>query len=179
MKFRIKATCCMITLMALFFGAGGSALISITFQTSLQQEKTAAQESYRMILNTLQIVNNMDEWTDEKDISKILEQLSAQDAFGAALQLHSQTETLYSKGTVVAHFRNLSEQIDTSHLACTVFSAPDSRHYLQLSGSFFVGREIYYLDAAYDISSIYEARTSQQNLYQQIFIILLLACACF
>lgn len=104
MKFRIKATCCMITLMALFFGAGGSALISITFQTSLQQEKTAAQESYRMILNTLQIVNNMDEWTDEKDISKILEQLSAQDAFGAALQLHSQTETLYSKGTVVAHF---------------------------------------------------------------------------
>ena len=179
MKFRIKATCCMITLMALFFGAGGSALISITFQTSLQQEKTAAQESYRRILNTLQIVNNMDEWTDEKDISKILEQLSAQDAFGAALQLHSQTETLYSKGTVVAHFRNLSEQIDTSHLACTVFSAPDSRHYLQLSGSFFVGREIYYLDAAYDISSIYEARTSQQNLYQQIFIILLLACACF
>lgn len=132
-----------------------------------------------MILNTLQIVNNMDEWTDEKDISKILEQLSAQDAFGAALQLHSQTETLYSRGTVVAHFKNLSEQIDTSHLACTIFSAPDSRHYLQLSGSFFVGRKIYYLDAAYDISSIYEARTSQQNLYQQIFIILLLACACF
>lgn len=179
MKFRIKATCCMITLISLFFGAGGSALISSTFQTSLQQEKTAAQESYRMILNTLQIVNNMDEWTDEKDISKILEQLSAQDAFGAALQLHSQTETLYSKGTVAAHFKNLSEQTDVSHLACTIFSAPDFHYYLQLSGSFFVGREVYYLDAAYDITSIYETRSKQQELYQQIFIILVLACACF
>ncbi len=71
MKFRIKATCCMITLMALCFGAGGSALISITFHTSLQQEKIAAQESYRMILNTLQVVNNIGKWTDEKDISQI------------------------------------------------------------------------------------------------------------
>ena len=76
MKFRTKAACCMILLMALFFAAGGSALISVTFHTSLQQEKASAHESYRMILNTLQIVNSMDEWTDEKDISKILEQLS-------------------------------------------------------------------------------------------------------
>ena len=51
----------MISLMALFFGAGSSALISTTFQTSLQQEKRAAQESYHMILNTLQVVNNMDQ----------------------------------------------------------------------------------------------------------------------
>ena len=47
----------MIILMALFFGAGSSALISITFQASLDQEKNAAQESYCMILNTLQVVN--------------------------------------------------------------------------------------------------------------------------
>ena len=78
MKFRLKTTCCMLTLMALFFGAGGSALISVTFQNSLLQEKRAAQESYRMILNTLQVVNSMDSWSDEKDISETLEQLSAQ-----------------------------------------------------------------------------------------------------
>lgn len=140
MKFRLKATCCMIILMALFFGAGGSALISTTFYTSLQQEKKTAHESYRMILNTLQIVNNMDEWTDEKDITKILEQLSAQDAFGAALQLHSESGILYSKGAVAAHFKDLSGQIDTSHLACTIFSAPDTCYYLQLSGSFLSAR---------------------------------------
>ena len=178
MKFRAKATCCMIILMALFFGAGGSALVSIPFHTSLRQAKAAAHTSDRMILNTLQIVNNMEEWDDEKDLSKILEQLSSQDAFSAALQLHSQNETLYSKGTAAAYLKDLSGQTDSSHLACTVISAPESGYYLQLSGSFFVGKEIYYLDAAYDITSIYETRSQQQELYQQIFIVLVCACAC-
>ena len=41
MKFRAKATCCMIILMALFFFFLGSALVSITFDTSLRQEKAA------------------------------------------------------------------------------------------------------------------------------------------
>ncbi len=179
MKFRLKTTCCMISLMALFFGAGSSALISITFQTSLKQEKLAAQESYHMILNTLQVVNSMDQWTDEKDLSKILEQLSTQGSFWAALQLRSQTEMLYSEGTAAAHFLELTDQIDTTHLACAIFSMPSDSYYLQLSGSFFVGKETYYLDAAYDISSVYNARTQQQDIYQQIFAILLAACACF
>lgn len=179
MKFRLKTTCCMLTLMALFFGAGGSALISVTFQNSLLQEKRAAQESYRMILNTLQVVNSMDEWTDEKDISKTLEQLSAQDAFGAALQLHSKTKILYSKGAAAAHFVNLTGQTDTTHLACTIFSTPEAFYYLQLSGSFYIDKDIYYLDAAYNISPVYEARRQQQEMYQHIFMILLAACACF
>ncbi len=179
MKFRLKTTCCMLTLMALFFGAGGSALISVTFQNSLLQEKRAAQESYRMILNTLQVVNSMDSWSDEKDISETLEQLSAQDAFGAALQLHSETKTLYSKGPAAAHFVNLTGQTDTTHLACTIFSTPEAYYYLQLSGSFYIDKDIYYLDAAYNISSIYETRRQQQEIYQYIFIILLAACACF
>ena len=165
----------MLTLMALFFGAGGSALISVTFQNSLLQEKRAAQESYRMILNTLQVVNSMDSWSDEKDISETLEQLSAQDAFGAALQLHSETKTLYSKGPAAAHFVNLTGQTDTTHLACTIFSTPEAYYYLQLSGSFYIDKDIYYLDAAYNISSIYETRRQQQEIYQYIFIILLAA----
>lgn len=186
MKFRLKTTCCMIVLMALFFGAGSSALISVTFQTSLQQEKFAAQESYRMILNTLQVVNSMGEWTDEKDMSDILKQISAQGSFWAALRLYSSAETLYSQGKAAAFFRELTEPADKAeppsdeaHLASAVFCTPDASYYLQLSGSFFVGKDVYYLDAAYDISSIYEARTRQQDIYQQIFLILIAACACF
>lgn len=179
MKFRIKTTCCMISLMALFFGAGSSALISTTFQTSLQQEKLAAQESYHMILNTLQVVNNMDQWKDEKDLSKILEQLSTQGSFWAALQLRSQKEILYTAGSAAAHFLELADQIDTTHLACAIFSVPAASYYLQLSGSFYVGKEAYYLDAAYDISSVYNARRQQQDIYQQVFAILLAASACF
>ncbi len=185
MKFRLKATCCMITLMSLLFGAGSSALISITFETSLRQEKIAAQKSYRMILNTLQVVNRMEEWTDEKDISKILKQLSAQGSYWAALRLYTQatqTGSVYSEGTMAAHFIDLTGKIDTTHLACTIISAPDganASYYLQLSSSFSVDHTVYYLDAAYDITSIYDARRWQQELYQNIFAILLAACAFF
>ncbi len=179
MKFRFKAVCCMIILMALLFGTGSSALISISFQHSLQQEKQSALESYRMILNTLQVVNSMGQWTEDKDISKILEQLSSQGTFWAALQLHTESESLYSQGAAVPHFVDLSSQIDTTHLASTIFTISDTVCYLQLSGSFSVEKTVFYLDIAYDISSIYEERMEQQHIYRQIFIILLAACAFF
>lgn len=169
----------MITLMSLLFGAGGSALTSITFQTSLQQEKLAAQQSYRMILNTLQVVNSMDDWKDEKQIPKILKQLSTQGSYWAALQLHTKAESLYSEGGAAAYFIKLYDQIDTTHLACAVITTPDAHYYLQLSGSFSVDKTVYYLDAAYDITSIFDARKQQQDIYMQIFAILLSACAFF
>lgn len=178
MKFQLKTVCCMIILMALFFGAGSSALISITFQASLDQEKNAAQESYCMILNTLQVVNGMEHWTEKTDISKILDQLSGQNVSWSALRLHSKKKTLYSKGDAAEYFTNLNDKIDPNHLACTIVTMPEQSHYLQLSGSFYVGKQLYYLDAAYNIDSIYEVRGRLQNIYQQIFLILLLACAC-
>ncbi len=179
MKFRFKVTCCMIILMALCFGAGSSALISISFQNSLNQEKQSAQESYRMILNTLQVVNNLEQLSEKNDISKILEQLSSRGTFWAALQLHANTDTLYSQGTAVPYFIDLSSQIDNTHLASTIFSVSDTTYYLQLSGSFFVGKTIFLLDIAYDISSIYEARLQQQYTYRQIFLVLLAGCGFF
>lgn len=178
MKFQLKTVCCMIILMALFFGAGSSALISITFQASLDQEKNAAQESYCMILNTLQVINGMEHWTEKTDISKILGQLSGQNVSWSALQLHSKKKTLYSKGDAAQYFTNLNDKIDPEHLACTIITAPGQSHYLQLSGSFYVGKQLYYLDAAYNIDSIYEVRKRLQTIYQQIFSLLLAACAC-
>ena len=179
MKFQLKTVCFMIILMALFFGAGSSALISITFQASFEQEKKAAQESYCMILNTLQVVNNMEHWTEKTDISKILEQLSGQNVTWSALKLHSKKKTLYSKGDAAKYFTNLNSKIDPKHLACTIITVSEKSHYLQLSGSFYVGKQLYYLDAAYNINSIYEVRKQLQDIYQQIFSIMLIACACF
>lgn len=169
----------MMIVMSLLFGAGSSALISISFQNSLRQEKQAAQASYRMILNTLQVVNRMDEWTEEEDISKILEQLSSQGTFWAALKLRSKDAVLYSDGTAAADFIDLAGQIDNTHLASTFFSTSETAHYFQLSGCFSVGKSVFYLDVAHDISSIYQSRLQQQNAYQRIFTILLAACAFF
>ncbi len=179
MKFRLKITCCMIILMALCFGAGSSVLISTSFKNSLRQEKQSARKSYRMVLNTLQVVNNLDQLSDKNDISKILEQLSSRGTFWAALQLHTVSDTLYSQGTAAPYFVDLGSRTDNTHLAGTIFTVPDTTCYLQLSGSFSVGKTEFLLDIAYDISSIYETRLQQQHTYRQVFIGLLVTCAFF
>lgn len=179
MKFRFKVACCMIILMALCFGAGSSAMISISFQNSLRQEQQSARESYRMILNTLQVVSNMEPLTQKNDISKILEAISSQGTFWAALWLHSNADTLYAQGDAAPYFIDLSGSADQTHLAGTVFSISDTAYYFQLSGSFSVGKTIFFLDIAYDISSIYEARMLQQHTYRQVFLVLLSTCAFF
>ena len=55
MKFRIKVTLCMISLMAILFAIGGTALIYNSFENSMAREISSAQKSYDMILNTLKI----------------------------------------------------------------------------------------------------------------------------
>lgn len=42
MKFHLKMTLCMLAVLAALFGAGGSLLISESFEDSLEREKTAA-----------------------------------------------------------------------------------------------------------------------------------------
>lgn len=60
MKFRVKIMACMLCLMSVLFGAGGSALILISFQNSLEGEIATAENSYRMLLYTLQVAGGTD-----------------------------------------------------------------------------------------------------------------------
>ena len=60
MKFRLKIMACMLCLMSVLFGAGGSALILISFQNSLEGEIATAENSYRMLLYTLQVAGGTD-----------------------------------------------------------------------------------------------------------------------
>lgn len=179
MKFRTKVTFCMISLMSVLFGAGGSALISFSFQDALHQEEKSAKESYSMILNTLQIVNNMENWSTEQDVSQVLEQLSSQGASWSAIHLFSEDTSFYSQGEIVSSLQDLTAHTDSTHCAYTVLSLPDSAYYLQVSGSFSIGNTVLYLDVAYDISSIYATREQQLRTFIWIFLILISACAVF
>lgn len=179
MKFRTKVMFCMISLMSVLFGIGGSALISLSFQNTLYQEEKSAIASYRMILNTLQIANNMEDWYTQNDLSQILEQLSAQEVSWSAIRLSSDSELLYSQGQIADFMLDLSEQIDSTHCAYTVFSMSDNSYYIQVSGSFYMGNTTLNLDITFDISSIYETYWQQQRIYLWIFFLLLFLCAVF
>ena len=178
MKFRLKITLCMLCLLSLLFGIGGSALISISFQNSLEREREAAHLTYQMLLNTLSVINRIEALRDADDISAVLSQLLSQRAASwSALRISTPARTFYESGS--------SEQLEDLNFDeiipeyCFVSSrfAPDGRHYLQLSGAFVLGSETLYLDALQDVSSVYEMRSQQQDSYRKIYLWLIVACA--
>ena len=79
MKFRVKMTLCMLSLLSVLFGAGGSLLIAESFQSSLEREKSAAFASCRTVWSVLQIVNGLDSYLDAEAIVQAVDQLYVQD----------------------------------------------------------------------------------------------------
>lgn len=78
MKFSAKIMFCMLCLLSVLFGIGGSLMISLSFNESLERERTSAYNSYQAVLGTLQIVNSVNKQIDYEDIAGTLEQLSDQ-----------------------------------------------------------------------------------------------------
>ena len=96
MKFRLKITLCMLCLLSLLFGVGGSLLIGLSFRNSLERERASAYNAYQMVLGTLQAVGSVNGRLDGGDITRTLEQLSAQNAGAwAALRLYTDEQDLY------------------------------------------------------------------------------------
>lgn len=78
MKFRYKVTICMISLIALIFGIGGTALLYVSFQNSVESEKSLAAKSFNMVIRTMSIMSQTSTWTTTNEISsdfaKIIDQ---------------------------------------------------------------------------------------------------------
>lgn len=177
MKFRYKITLYMVSLLALFYGIGGTILISRSFQSALEQEKEAAVNSYQMILDTLQVVNQIDSWSSESNASDILEELSRQNHTSwDGLRLVSGANVLYRSGNMEPFFQDMSRELEPGHCVILQFSDDNQKQYLQISGYVQVGEKELVLDMAYDITSIYENRKAQQDIYYRIYIIMLIIC---
>ena len=122
MKFRIKMTLSMLCLLSLIFGIGGSALISISFQTALEREKESAKSAYHMILNTLQVINDIDIRKFSSGMTNILEQIYSQsNASWSALRLKSSEDMMYEEGSVSKYLDDFSNEIEPAHCLITHF----------------------------------------------------------
>ena len=97
MKFRLKITLCMIWLLSLSFGIGGSLMIGSSFSSALSQEKAAAEDSYRFLIRTIEMVNSISTLPNTSDIAGILKEM---DSMGMtnfdALRLLSGDEIAYT-----------------------------------------------------------------------------------
>lgn len=68
----------MISLIALIFGIGGTALLYVSFQNSVESEKSLAAKSFNMVIRTMSIMSQTSTWTTTNEISsdfaKIIDQ---------------------------------------------------------------------------------------------------------
>ena len=176
MKFRLKVVLCMVCLVSLLFGGGSCALISLSFQSALEREQTAARASYDLLLRTLQLVGQAEDWKRPQAVSRGLEQLAGQDTFTwSALCLSAGDSHLYQQGKAAQSF--LALEVAPEQDAMTSFRH-GGQHYLQLTGQVMtVAGQRLVLSAAYDITSIYQTRQQQLSAYGKIFAGLLVICA--
>ena len=183
MKFRTKVVVCMISILSIIFGAGSSALILNSFNSALDREKKSAIQSYEMILNTLKVVNGVEAWADSKDISNTIKEMSTQrNTSWAGIHIYTENNELYKDGKMKDKSGGLLEStkskknIDEKSCITKVIAGNDKEKYLKVSGALKVGKEKCYLDVAYDISPIYEERDKLQQIYYEVFAIMIALC---
>ena len=112
MKFRLKIMACMLCLMSVLFGAGGSALILISFQNSLEGEIATAENSYRMLLYTLQVAGGTDLFAGTENMRNALRQMTGQKgAYWDAVLLASGDEVVYRQGEIAEKWLSGEGQI--------------------------------------------------------------------
>lgn len=112
MKFRVKIMACMLCLMSVLFGAGGSALILISFQNSLEGEIVTAENSYRMLLYTLQVAGGTDLFAGTENMRNALRQMTGQKgAYWDAVLLASGDEVVYRQGEIAEKWLSGEGQI--------------------------------------------------------------------
>ncbi len=175
MKFRLKITLCMLGLLSLLFGVGGSLLIALSFHNSLEREQTAAYNAYQMVLGTLEIVS-VNGQLDQKVISRALEQLAGQNVGSwTALRLYTATQVIYEDGASGLAYP--AEPSLPGSCAIRYESTDQSKPALLLTGALQAGGETLYLDMACDIAPLFAARRAQQQTYQWVFLLLVGLCA--
>ena len=177
MKFRLKMTLCMLSVLSLLFGAGGSLLISGFFQDSLEREKDAAFSSYRMAWSALQIVNSLTPYLDSEAIVRTMDQLCLQDsAAWTALRLTT-AEGLLFESNIRYPFPEDNVLPDPGACRFQVVDSGAGQHWLLLSSAVKTNEEPLYLYAAHDISGLYTMRQSQQRTYRRVFAVMAVLCA--
>ena len=181
MKFHLKMTLCMLAVLAALFGAGGSLLISESFEDSLEREKTAAPGDYRMAWGTLQIVNSMDTYLDRDAIVKTMEQLYQQNsASWSALRLSTGDEVLYENRGTQSSLIQTAWSIEDPTPGICLFRILDNgagARFLTFSGAVETNGDVLYLTTSHDVSALYTARQAQQHTYLQVFFLMCVLCA--
>ena len=177
MRFSMKIAICMLALLSVLFGAGGSLLIAKSFGDSLEREKDTAFEMYCTAWGTVQMVSGMNPYLQLEELADTVRLMFEQNRSDwATLRFSTEEKVLYRSETAFLQFP------DTGALTagnCVIQIAGDDAggRYLFLSGGAVMGEDMLYLQIAYDISALYTMRQGQLRTFLQIFSLLAILCA--
>lgn len=181
MKFRYKLIIAIMLLLGLSFGIGGTILINRSFNSSLSYATDSYLQNYQNVQNTLLIAAEMSTVIRYDDLSSILAQLSENNkTTWANLYLNNTAngEAIFTMGTSV-----IPREIEfpEENKCISLIWNEDDSYYYQLSSIIKIKQSRtsnkYFetqLDIIYDITSIYNARFSQQKTFRILLITIFL-----
>ena len=164
MSYRLKLILTISVLIALTFSAGGTILISVSFQNSLETETQAALNDFQGIQNTLFLLNSMVSQTGFDNLREALDSMAEQKVGRwQALCLKAGDHTIYqSRGELLMGYA--LPALSTSQ--CSYIRLDDSYGQgLLAQSTIAAGSEKLVLTARFDFSSLYRTRESQNRIY--------------
>lgn len=164
MSYRLKLILTISVLIALTFSAGGTILISVSFQNSLETETQAALNDFQGIQNTLFLLNSMGSQTGFDNLREALDSMAEQKVGRwQALCLKTGDHTIYqSRGELLMGYA--LPALSTSQ--CSYIRLDDSYGQgLLAQSTIAAGSEKLVLTARFDFSSLYRTRESQNRIY--------------
>lgn len=174
MKFKHKLVLCMVVLLGLSFGLGGTILIHRSFKTSLSSTIDSDLLNYKSIQSTLLIAVDTNSVSSYIDMSNIINQLSAQG------NSNRKNIILRNSDMEVVSIMNSSftykEMKPSDENTCnSIIWRENNNYYLQLCSSMDINTEnldISQMDIVYDITSVYAARAQEQNTFRLLLIVI-------
>lgn len=164
MSYRLKLILTISVLIALTFSAGGTILISVSFQNSLETETQAALNDFQGIQNTLYLLNSMGAQTGFDNLREALDSMAEQKVGRwQALCLKTGDHTIYqSRGELLMGYA--LPALSTSQ--CSFIRLDDSYGQgLLAQSTIAAGSEKLVLTARFDFSALYRTRESQNRIY--------------
>ena len=165
MKFRAKLTIAMV-LLSLTYGIGGSLMIAQSFSSSIDRERDAAVQTYRMIVDVLDLLgDNASPGTAANTVALVLHKLgsggsntAARIRFGAQMTTTGDTALL-----------DEAPEPPAGSGVTSIVHTGNGRHYLML-GATADGTTV---QLAFDVTETYTVRQTQQRAYHTTFVILI------
>jgi len=162
-------------MLALAYGIGGSVLIATSAGNSLDQSRSSAASSHRLILYTLAAVSGAmrtsqhdNEYDDLVDALTRLDAQSGHDWL--SLRLSTGDDVIYVSREPGIFSDNLISRVEKDRFTMFTFRSKSGAYYLQIAGQFEFDSGTMYLESVYDLNPVFAGRQYQQVIYRRLFI---------